>query len=257
MQVQGVPVNHGKPPRGDEYLSFTAGSLFSPCTKTQHYNSHYFMPHHSLQASDPLGMILSTSYLSCVTSLLRLMRGFRSDAPLPSPSSYDTESVTQYLLPRDEDCENSFHSTADFLNMYLVLSALKVSPADIRVMLFDKYSDGPYIELIQKAFSPSHTISRPRVYGMKTVSLPDPMRCRSAGLFDGYRRFVLQAFGLLDVPPPAIPSVLVSLRHRTPQKNVGRIMGNEAEVLRVLREGNMMNLKVLDTATLSFGEQLK
>ena len=68
------------------------------------------------------------------------------------------------------------------------------------------------------------------------------------------------------------------------QKNVGRIMGNEAEVLRVLREGNMMNLKVgwarvavslhlpkssspivqlcshpqvLDTATLSFGEQLK
>eukprot|EP01042_Synura_sphagnicola_P002771 gene2771-3377_t len=205
------------------------------------------------------------------------MRGFRSDAPVPSPSSYDTEAVTQYLLPRDEDCENSFHSTADFLNIYLVLSALKISPTDIRVMLFDKYSDGPYIELIQKAFSPSHTIARPRVYGMKTVlfrqlifhlespaglifpkvSLPDPMRCRSAGLFDGYRRFVLQAFGLLDVPPPAIPSVLVSLRHRTPQKNVGRIMGNEAEVLRVLREGNMMNLKVLDTATLSFGEQLK
>ena len=74
------------------------------------------------------------------------MRGFRSDAPLPSPSSYDTESVTQYLLPRDEDCENSFHSTADFVSAQLYLLSLSPPPARIK-LCFSSYAWRVFIYL--------------------------------------------------------------------------------------------------------------
>jgi protein O-GlcNAc transferase len=89
------------------------------------------------------------------------------------------------------------------------------------------------------------------------VSRPDPLRCQNTGLFQGYRKFVLQAFNLLDVAPPAIPTVTLTLRHRYPGKNVGRVLKNEKEVVGVLKEGNMMNLNVVDTAKMSFYEQLK
>ena len=32
------------------------------------------------------------------------------------PEAHDTELTPTYLLARDEDCENSFHSTADFVS---------------------------------------------------------------------------------------------------------------------------------------------
>ena len=31
------------------------------------------------------------------------------------PTQYKTVDTTTYLLARDEDCENAFHSTADFV----------------------------------------------------------------------------------------------------------------------------------------------
>jgi hypothetical protein len=65
-----------------------------------------------------------------------------------------------YLLARDEDCENTFHSTADFMNMFLVLSALRLDPEALQVMLFDLHPDDPYMELISKAFSPRHPVIR-------------------------------------------------------------------------------------------------
>ena len=49
------------------------------------------------------------------------------------PGSFETESTTTYLLARDEDCENSFHSTADFMNMFLVDSALGIDPKQQKV----------------------------------------------------------------------------------------------------------------------------
>lgn len=45
------------------------------------------------------------------------MRGFESGT-----SSLQADTVvptTTYLLARDEDCENSFHSTADFVSIFL------------------------------------------------------------------------------------------------------------------------------------------
>ena len=35
---------------------------------------------------------------------------------LPSEGSYEVQDTPTYLLARDEDCENSFHSTADFVS---------------------------------------------------------------------------------------------------------------------------------------------
>lgn len=42
------------------------------------------------------------------------MRSFQGDAASLEYST--TVDTTTYLLARDEDCENSFHSTADFVS---------------------------------------------------------------------------------------------------------------------------------------------
>ena len=146
-----------------------------------------------------------------------------------------------------------------------------------QVMLFDKFSNGPYFDLIKKAFSPNYDVIDHIYYGRKKVkftklifhlespaglifpkvSRPDPLRCYSTSLFDHYRRHVLKSFDLLNVEPPEVPSVTVSLRHRTKHKNVGRVMANEKEVIEVLKRGNMMKLNVVDTSSMSYYEQLK
>jgi len=161
--------------------------------------------------------------------------------------------------------------------MFLVQHILGLSSAEQRVVLFDKHPDGPYTELINKAFAPVHGVHRKEFFSGKKikfkrllfhlespaglifpkVSRPDPMRCIRTSLFDGYRRFILNAFNLLNVPPPPIPAVTLILRHRTDHKNVGRIMANENEIVNVLKSGNMMTLLITDLAKLSFGEQLK
>lgn len=257
-KVGGSHAPHGKPPLSQQYLSFAHGSLSSPCKKTPFYRPNLFMPHHALQ-----------------------MSSFQPDTPAPPLASVTVEETSTYLLARDEDCENSFHSTADFMNMFLVLQALGVSPSNLQVMLFDRHSDGPYLELLEKAFaggrkpirkekyagrkvlfrslvfhleSPAGLIF-PKVYNLHDA--PEPLRCRNTGLFAAYSRFVLEAFGLWDVPPPPIPQVTLSLRHRTQTKNVGRVLANEEEIVAVLREGNMMNFEVVDTAQLPYSKQLE
>eukprot|EP01038_Epipyxis_sp_PR26KG_P005446 gene5446-7539_t len=251
-KVHGEYSRGSKPSLGDQYLQFDSGSLTSSCSKTDKFKSRLFMPHNSLQ-----------------------MNSFQSDV---KNIKYDKiVDTTTYLLARDEDCENAFHSTADFMNMFLIGNALDTDFSDIQVMLFDKHYDGPYHELIQKAYSTNHPVLRHDYYQKKRVmfkklifhlespaglifpkvSRPDPLRCYDTSLFDSYRRFVLQKFDLLDIKPPDIPTVTLSLRHRTPQKNVGRVLTNEEAVISVLKQGNMMNLNVVDTAKMSYYEQLK
>ncbi len=128
------------------------------------------------------------------------------------------------------------------MNMFLVMSATKTRSSSMQVVLMDKHTDGPYMELIKNAFSPNFPVMRHGSYSGKTVlfktlifhlespaglifpkvSRPDPMRCHSASLFQAYRKHVLHSFNLYDVPPPAIPQVTLSLRKRTEHKNVGR-----------------------------------
>jgi capsular polysaccharide biosynthesis protein len=42
----------------------------------------------------------------------------------------------------------------------------------------------------------------------------------------------------------------------TTQKNVGRVLGNEQEVVNVLNSGNMMKVNVVDLAGMSYKDQL-
>lgn len=84
---------HGasKPSLGMQYLNFQPGSISSECHKTNRYQPRLFMPHHRSQ-----------------------MATFSSD----TRTAHDqVEETTTYLLSRDEDCENSFHSTADFVSI--------------------------------------------------------------------------------------------------------------------------------------------
>lgn len=251
-KISGMHGN-SKPRKGDQYLSFAKQSLLSSCKKTEKYNSRLFMPHHARQMRDFEGSSDSSIYNHAVVQ----------ETPL-------------YLLARDEDCENSFHSAADFMNMFLVLSVLRVHPSGIQVMLFDKHTDGPYLDLIKKAYSPKHPVLRYHEFsGTKVlfrkiifhlespaglifpkVSNPGPLRCKGTGLFHAYRKHILESFDLWNVPPPPIPSITLSLRHRTSTKNVGRIMQNEAEVVKIVSSVNVADVHVVDTAKMSFSEQL-
>lgn len=79
---------------------FNPGSLMSNCATTVQYKPRLFQPHHSLQ-----------------------MRTFESDN-VADTSSYTIEETPTYLLARDEDCENSFHSTADFVSSAFTISVV-------------------------------------------------------------------------------------------------------------------------------------
>lgn len=245
---------HKKPPIHQQYLRFDRGSIFSTCRKTRFYNPNIFMPHHALQ-----------------------MSSFVDNSVSPKEGTFDVVDNPTYLLARDEDCENSFHSTADFMNMFLVMNSLNLNSSAMRVVLFDNHLDGPYTDLIKAAYSPNFPISRISDFGHRKVLFkrlvfhlespaalifpkvanPDPLKCHSTSLFQEYRKYILQSFHLLDVHPPAIPSVTLSLRNRTPQKNVGRVLANEQEVVNVLKEGNMMNFQVIDGGAMSFRKQLE
>jgi hypothetical protein len=80
-----------KPILGMQYLSFSENSLLSTCKKTELYNDRLFMPHHARQ-----------------------MASFKSNATLPK--DYQVVETPTYLLARDEDAENAYHSTADFVS---------------------------------------------------------------------------------------------------------------------------------------------
>jgi hypothetical protein len=179
------------------YLNFQSGATYGTCKKTSNWKSRLFMPHNSKQ-----------------------MNAFQSDASVPNSFTYTTVNHETYLLARDEDCENTFHSTADFMNMMLVMRALAIKPMDQQVVLFDNHQDGPYFELIKNAYSPNHPVIRHKDFNGKTVLFkklifhlespaglifprvanPDPLKCHSAGMFQEYRKFVLNAFNLLRFP---------------------------------------------------------
>jgi hypothetical protein len=46
------------------------------------------------------------------------------------------------------------------MNMLLTYKVLGLRPEEVQVVLWDKFADGPYHDLIQKAFSPKHPVQR-------------------------------------------------------------------------------------------------
>ncbi len=55
------------------------------------------------------------------------------------------------------------------MNMFLLKNALDVDIKNQQVLLFDKFSDGPYIELIIKAYAPVHGVKRHTQYSGKVL----------------------------------------------------------------------------------------
>jgi len=53
--------------------------------------------------------------------------------------------------------------------MFLVKSVLQSKTDNMQVMLFDKHPDGPYLELIQKAFANSKPVLRHQHYKKQKV----------------------------------------------------------------------------------------
>jgi hypothetical protein len=51
-------------------------------------------------------------------------------------------------------------SSALQMNMLLTYKVLGLRPEEVQVVLWDKFADGPYRDLIQKAFSPQHPVQR-------------------------------------------------------------------------------------------------
>ena len=252
-KIEGSISGTGGRAKLTNYLKFGKGSVSSSCKKTSKWRSSLFMPHHAQQMSTFIEGDTHTS-------------------------ADKTENTPTYLLARDEDCENSFHSTADFTNMHLVSHILNMQDSSSQqVMLFDKHMDGPYTELISKVFAGGRDLIRPSNYSKKKVlfkkvvfhlespaglifpkvARPGQLRCKGTWLFRSYTERVLRGFNLWNVPPPPIPHATMLIRNRTPSKNVGRVMANPEEVENVLREGSMMKYTVVDTAKLPFAKQLE
>lgn len=71
---------------------------------------------------------------------------FRDGVEVPT---FDVvEETTTYFLPRDEDGENTFHSQADFFNMYLVKDILAYDVSEQQVLIratgSSRGSGGPF-----------------------------------------------------------------------------------------------------------------
>ena len=106
-KVQGEP-QKTKIRNGDNYLRFSQGTLQSACKKTANYKAAGLMKHQQ-----------------------RLFGAFEDGAN----AAHAVEvAQTTYFLQRDEDCENAFHSTADFMNMFLVMNALGIKPGEQQVI---------------------------------------------------------------------------------------------------------------------------
>ena len=117
------------------YLDIAPGAFSASCRKTGAYQERLLMNHQK-----------------------GAFRSFKFDQPETTTTSMDYIEHTTYLLQRDEDCENAFHSTADFMNMFLVMAALGIHATEQQVMLFDRHIDGPFLDLIQRAYSPNHPV---------------------------------------------------------------------------------------------------
>ena len=55
---------------------------------------------------------------------------------IPDNEEYEIQSTSTYLLARDEDCENSFHSTADFVSIPVPSCSLLFSSVLFCFLLF-------------------------------------------------------------------------------------------------------------------------
>ena len=161
--------------------------------------------------------------------------------------------------------------------MELVYTALKLDKkTKPSVILFDKNPDGPFVELIRNGFS-GEDLKRSRDFGTDTVTfkeivwhLESPagivfpkvadksgLGCSDGYLFHKYRERVLRGLDLWDVKPPSVPSLILIPRRRTKEKNVGRVLANEEEIVSIMKECVLCDVNVVDLGGMTLRDQIK
>ena len=120
-QVSGTH-SKSKPPLGSQYLSFGRGATRATCARTPAWNAGLLMPHMARQLGG--GAV-------------------ELGAAAPSPGSYRVERGDTYLLARDEDCENMFHSSADHINVFNVAQVLGLDFQSLQVRVRVCRGGGP------------------------------------------------------------------------------------------------------------------
>ena len=159
--------------------------------------------------------------------------------------------------------------------MELIYSGLGLTKETTNVILFDKNPDGPFHDLIRHSFT-TNDVKRAADYNNGIVTfkklvwhLESPagivfpkvadnagLGCKDGFLFHKYRERVLRGFDLWDIPPPPVPSLLLVPRYRTPEKNVGRVLANEGEIVEVMKECTLCDVRVVDLGKLPIKEQI-
>ena len=252
-----------QPKTGTPHFQFSKGATGMRCRKTAHWNDALLMPLMKRQLGANAGPTLDPDY--------------------SPPAEHTRIGETTYLMPRDLDADNIFHMSADFMNMEVAYRALGLDGNFVQVLIWDKLPLYSYTHMLARAFGGGRPVLnrqklaklRPgvltfhhlvfhlespaaNVHERVTLNLKEkePMRCRASSLWRAYQRRVLCAYNLWSRPPPSVPHITLSIRKRTAQKNVGRILVNQNELEDVMREGNMLTWQTVNLAEMPFEEQL-
>lgn len=253
-----------QPKQGTPHFGFSTGATGMGCRKTRHWNDALLMPLMKRQLGDQARPTLDPTY--------------------SPPAGHTRIGETTYLLPRDLDADNIFHMSADFMNMEVAYRALGLDADFVQVLIWDKLPLYSYTQMLSRAFGGGRPVLNRKslaklghgvltfhhlvfhlespaanVHERVTLNLKEkePMRCRGSSLWRAYQRRVLCAYSLWPLPPPSVPHLTLSIRKRTAQKNVGRILLNQNELEDVMREGNMLTWQTVNLAEMSFEEQLR
>ena len=252
-----------QPKTGTPHFVFSKGATGMRCGKTAHWSDGLLMPHMKRQLGAQAGPTL--------------------DPTFSPPAGHTRIGETTYLMPRDLDADNIFHMSADFMNMEVAYRALGLDANFVQVLIWDKLPLYSYTQMLARAFGGGRPVLNRKslaklghgvltfhhlvfhlespaanVHERVTLNLKEkePMRCRGSSLWRAYTRRVLCAYSLWPLPPPSVPHLTLSIRKRTPQKNVGRILANQNELEDVMREGNMLTWQTVNLAEMSFEQQL-
>eukprot|EP00455_Lapot_gusevi_P050799 TRINITY_DN7456_c0_g1_i4.p1 TRINITY_DN7456_c0_g1~~TRINITY_DN7456_c0_g1_i4.p1 ORF type:complete len:310 (+),score=14.72 TRINITY_DN7456_c0_g1_i4:137-931(+) len=163
------------------------------------------------------------------------------------------------------------------------MEMLKLSPQDVSIILLDAHPPGPYDIIFNTAFSKRAPMRRAKDLGLsqkrirfeKAVFVPPgysskmfselmvPSSCPvKSQLFAAFGNFVLQSFGISFKPKENKIRILFVSRkpynkHSVEHHTINRQIGNEAELMEVLKKMPLVEATLIEFASLSYAEQLK
>lgn len=258
------------------HWQFQFGSLSASCAKTPSFGAQAFPRDH----------------------LMDMFNGFNErSAPVAdvSPSSGD---IVLIIARERQEHANPFHATTDFLNAFYSLHMAEVidghtgdrkDMARVQVLLMDEQR-GPFDDtILKRVFSPQHDVLRiadlqrggseqlrlphaifvpPGYSNMLLAHVATDGDCHAGTqLFQSFRRFVLDAFGLGRVeerlPSATDPPVVVTFISRRPYNAfvehnfIGRQIDNEEALISAMQAVPGVKVTRYDFARMEVAQQLE